>query len=691
MAISYNASKTNCSHIYRATGGGVTFSANLVGTAFDYFTDTAVANDAIYFAWNYTTGFSDLYLNVATAMAGTGIVVIWEYPDTMSTWRPIHNLTDGSNGLTTTGAVTVQFPLQANHIYPTVNGIARSWIRCRLVSLTTITEGGANTSTTPQVANGSVDITGYTDASPCYWNTVYSWLVTNAPQTLPERLASDVYKFSNVKFNITSTLRSSHETIFIGNGSYGLTLVLNGLWSGNKVGTDGWSGGTEYYICSKSSSNILNSSATTRIYGGSFKGFTNIVDGLTCAPSGNYHGITAGEWIGVYCEQSGYFNNATCNKCTVDGSLITASAVPNYPTNMTIADPKSYIWGIYAQPVTITGVKYSAPSSAIFGFNQYGAEPNAFNLVNPSPAIPSTQLSTPKVVYRQKPAALSITKCFLYDASAGTYTDYTTEINNATADNVPLGSDDGDCLYILGGGLQTYNQPKYLFTITGNTNVAEHVTELCTGSGTWTSRKVWDGTDNYQKSGDVYVAVPVGYAAVTVNGVSGLWMRIRTIGNETTPPKITRAFNSYQTGIGEWKVNEFFTVTGHTIDENGDPIEGASVVIKDNEDTEYSLTTDANGLTVATNVKTKYAYFDPIDNADTEGCKVKALGPFSITISKSGYETYKETGEITGELTKTVVLKTQITKLEDDNGNVFDRVDKTNSGTTNLRRKIVKI
>jgi len=69
------------------------------------------------------------------------------------------------------------------------------------------------------------------------------------------------------------------------------------------------------------------------------------------------------------------------------------------------------------------------------------------------------------------------------------------------------------------------------------------------------------------------------------------------------------------------------------------------------------------------------------------------LRPLTIRISKDGYETEQFTLTPSGLYEKefNVALKPQITKLEDDNGNVFDRVDKTNSGTTNLRRKIVKV
>ena len=71
---------------------------------------------------------------------------------------------------------------------------------------------------------------------------------------------------------------------------------------------------------------------------------------------------------------------------------------------------------------------------------------------------------------------------------------------------------------------------------------------------------------------------------------------------------------------------------------------------------------------------------------------IETFVPWTVRITKEGYETQEFSFTPSGLYEKEFVvsLKPQITKLEDDNGNVFDRVDKTNSGTTNLRRKIVK-
>ena len=68
------------------------------------------------------------------------------------------------------------------------------------------------------------------------------------------------------------------------------------------------------------------------------------------------------------------------------------------------------------------------------------------------------------------------------------------------------------------------------------------------------------------------------------------------------------------------------------------------------------------------------------------------LRPFTVKITRSGYETVQFVFTPSGLYEKefNLALKPQIPKFEDDHGNVYDRVDKTNSGSTSLRRKIVK-
>jgi len=139
----------------------------------------------------------------------------------------------------------------------------------------------------------------------------------------------------------------------------------------------------------------------------------------------------------------------------------------------------------------------------------------------------------------------------------------------------------------------------------------------------------------------------------------------------------------------------------HTVNINvrkpdGTALEGATVTLdRDTGDEAFSTTTDASGDITAQEVLTNI-YAGKAGTSGTEGGDGVAYtetnyNDLTLTIEKDGYETVTNTITIREKTTLNYTLKTQITKLEDDNGNVFDRVDKTNSGTTNLRRKLTKV
>lgn len=118
LTITYNATHNIAlTYIFRATAGGTVFSSNLAAsTSFDLFDDTAVANDAIYFALAaFYSGLSDLKINIGTALAGTDVVLVWEYTRYKNVspyyeWVTIPNLIDNSNNFTLTGERIIEFP-----------------------------------------------------------------------------------------------------------------------------------------------------------------------------------------------------------------------------------------------------------------------------------------------------------------------------------------------------------------------------------------------------------------------------------------------------------------------------------------------------------------------------------------------------------------------------------------------------
>lgn len=666
--IAYNTTQVALNAIYTTTGGGTVFSANLAAsTAFNYFSNTAVVNDAIYFGTSQSASCSNLYLNIGTALAGTGITIVWEYYcGTTGTWRTMHNLTDGSNGFTTTGAVIVKFPLQAKHVLNTVNGITTNrWIRARISALTSITNGGAQSTTTVKTSDGIVRITAYSDASPCTWDAVYTWVAANAPEVGATKIAFDTYKFDNCFINIAngSTLRSTGEKIYMGNGSHGSLVNVSGLYSGTKVGTNGWSNASSYFFCYTSSTNIIGAGTTTRVYGGVWEWFTNIVDGITCAPSGSYLGLTAGEWRGVYMRSSGYFAIATADRCTFDGGLITASAITSYPTNMQISNPSTYIWQMYGVGNTISGVVYGLPATSlnniVAAYNGTGGQ--QYNFVNPSPAFPSMG-DTVKPITRSMGSLGVTSNCYFYTAASTTFTDYTAQAQSATASDVPLYGAVGDCLYIKTAITNTNYQPAITFTLPTQTNDWGYAWEYWNGTA-WIAltegTDKFDLTNNLSQTGVVYLGTYANYASTTVNGVAGWWIRLRITSVGTGTPMASMIQTRIQAGIGDWKMNELYNYDLKVNSSSGTAISGATVYIKNGLGTVIgTLTTDASGNITQQQLQKRYWFFDKTVSETLYNIGERDVSPYLIRVRRYGYQFQDLSKSVSGVSSDVAVLQT---------------------------------
>jgi len=164
-------------NLYTTTGGGVTFSSALQSlVAFDYFNDSAVANDSIYITSGNSGDyiFNGVFLTVATAMVGADIVLTWEYYSTSNTWKTLTVLSDDTNNLTTVGAGYVKWTVPTDWRSTTVNGRTGNFVRCRISSLTSISEGGANGTTVVGIVSFGITATGGTSGTPLRLIDIYN-------------------------------------------------------------------------------------------------------------------------------------------------------------------------------------------------------------------------------------------------------------------------------------------------------------------------------------------------------------------------------------------------------------------------------------------------------------------------------------------------------------------------------------
>ena len=106
---------------------------------------TPAINDAAYFA--HKEIFSELKLNIATAKVGT-YTITWEYSQGSSTWAALTDVTDGTNGFTTTGTNSLTYSIPADWATDTINSAGPYyWIRARISAFT-------STTTTPVLTQG---------------------------------------------------------------------------------------------------------------------------------------------------------------------------------------------------------------------------------------------------------------------------------------------------------------------------------------------------------------------------------------------------------------------------------------------------------------------------------------------------------------------------------------------------------
>ena len=132
--------------------GGVGYGNILKETDVDFFTDDAGVGDVVNFGWAAGV-WHDLKVNVGTPLVADSISIVWEYSNNAYTWAPLTCI-DGTNAFQNAGINTVSFDIPddfkcGGYNIPIPAGLyvnnLRLWtIRARIVSVTNLTEGGAN-------------------------------------------------------------------------------------------------------------------------------------------------------------------------------------------------------------------------------------------------------------------------------------------------------------------------------------------------------------------------------------------------------------------------------------------------------------------------------------------------------------------------------------------------------------------
>ena len=160
---------------------GISYYLSHSRITFDYFRDDAVVDDYVAFGHNNAL-WEELTLNVGTALSA-GVTIAWEYLSAQDTWTALSGVTDNTNGFTTTGSNTVTFTQPTSWkkfrvragTWSGVGGYSSTGdgfiIRARISAIAgSVTEGGANQTTSPRCKDLTVQLDGGTNTLTDIYN-----------------------------------------------------------------------------------------------------------------------------------------------------------------------------------------------------------------------------------------------------------------------------------------------------------------------------------------------------------------------------------------------------------------------------------------------------------------------------------------------------------------------------------------
>jgi hypothetical protein len=678
MPVTYQTGFRTLNVLYTTTSGGTVFSANRNGTAaFDYFSDSAVVNDAIYFGCAYDA--SKIDFNIGTALAGTDVVIKWEYYQrdlssvggTGAGWYEIPSQQDDTVGFTVTGAQSFKFGIPYGWSRETVNSANYLWIRARIHSLTAITEGGANATVTVKLRDAAVNITSYTDETPCTLDEVRNHLLTNAPWLNVPKNFSDLnlhasFDMREVMLNVSSRLLCNREELVLGFygrlPGYGGRAWLDYLQFGTPLGEGfGLEGGIFRMY---TPGNITTASWTTTT---ETKFYNTLIDGTfasgymewkaqadfcmfkNCSFSPSQTGSMRNCLISThsFVEYQNFFDVFENNKVIVNYNTAVGSIQGNFlgltgnPGNCTIKN---------------LDYEFESPSTGVLIRHWILRPPSTrfYDFINPIKPLPSNigdyphTFGTTNTGYGEP-----IGKVFFWNSVTDTYTDITTQAASTTTGDVPVHGNVGDMLYI-GSSADTQIMKFAVFYTSLASNDWEYRWE-CFGNGQWreVDSTTHNTTDNFTSTlntttgkGHIWLYLNDSFPAfssTTVNGSTyGIWFRMIITKAGTGTPYIDRIGLGAQRGTGKWNGYEKYTLDVKVTNEYNTALEGATVIIKRDGSVLATKTTDSDGDIAEQTIANRRWWFNPVDNwRINDHCSEETYSDIEIIVQKSGYQPYR--------------------------------------------------
>lgn len=612
MAIAYDTQRNvdaligggGCT-MYRATSGGTVFTAiTSATTAFDYFANNAVVDDAFYIGIANSVGQNVAHnytFNIGTALVADAITVAYEY-DNDSAWTAIPDLIDGTNIFRNTGSQTIYFD-QLFRWYSNNRASLPSgnnfWFRIRITAVTNITEGGANVTNKVKVNDGMLQNTNTT-------TTAFSDLWT-ADKAGSRQLLCPITATTNLSLyaqprpmEYGSIRLSCIVTGYSGSG----TITLTGTDSADNSITEDISvtaDGT--YVSTKSyktiSANGVDCTGTYTIEitqprwgvvgkcGTTAYKLQKVIFVNGDATNNSPFTETAKD---IYVEDAAFYNS---NASTITFGSISSGEII-YGCNLTFY----YTYGNIDRRFGYSYTSHAGGANYFYNSSFYASSTGSRIYPNVIGAVIGCKFTNPYYLYVNSPNVTMSNVAINYTIGTGIYSSAAAMVFS-------------DCTVLNCGG-------RGLLVSGGNTTAHDGANII----------KAYRLNALYN---DVDFCL---YNA----GVGGILI-------DPVYPPTSSKLGAYQTGVREYRIYLDYTFNLKVIDKSNNPISGVTVLLKDVDGaTIVNKTTDANGVITETEVTSKYwshtwsesSAYKVFSDGD-----IVTRSPFTLTVSKSGYKTYK--------------------------------------------------
>lgn len=679
LTASYNtAISAYFSEIFTATSWWTVFSANKTTlTAFDLFPDTVVANDCIYFGTLSTAAISDLFFNIWTPIVATWLVLKREYYRRWIWWTDIEDLKDDTVWFTVAWVNRVRFPVQREISLITINSLSRIWVRCRVVSVTAMSEWWANQIARVWYAYGVMNFSWTTDLVPWTFTEIYNYIKANYPYISISVRNWNSFNFTKIWLNLYSRIKTTNEIIEIWQNCTNNAGVANNnlhfLESWIKS-WDRWYAGSTFIVYWVSNSWVVDLSENAKVYGTVFKTWKYAADLNVYS----WYMRTKGELIDNVFEISTFVPATTDiwlkNIKIVWALLISSTTIWPYENVFYICTWWTLFY-VYTEWWTLKSFWYKFTTTGAayliyvylwsWRFNQ------VWKLIDPSVPLTS-MLDTIKPVAIAINADTFLDSVKYYNSTTLTYTDLTAVASSTTVNDVPLWWNVWDSYYF--GGLVVSNVAWFSLKITKTTDINDYV--YVWEYYAWTSRLpvwtyFWDSSANMSKTWEVFLWVDVfAMSSLIIDWFNAKWIRARIVSKWVWTPIASRIVRKNVWWASNWSVQEKYSLNIRIVDKLWTAISWVTIVWKNQNWIQiFSTTTDINWYITEQELLKKEFHFDP-QNFPTTYISENPYTTFDIEMSKTWYENYTQKWILINKHNLTITLN-PVVNIRDADWNKF--------------------